>query len=149
VEMDFQAAHQLRGYEGKCARLHGHNYRLEVTIAGEQVNEQGLVMDFERLKAQVREVLEPFDHQHLNEIEPFAERPRAGPSPEAATTTSPGLRPADGGLNPTCENLARVLYERLAQRIKGEGVRVARVRLWETPNSAVTYWDPSAELRAG
>ena len=76
------------------------------------------VMDFNELKTRLSEVLEPFDHQHLNETEPFA--------PES-------------GQNPTCENLARVLYQRLAEALKGEGIGVARVRLWETPSSAVTY----------
>ncbi|MFQ6132126.1 MAG: 6-carboxytetrahydropterin synthase QueD [Armatimonadota bacterium] len=118
VSMEFQAAHQLRDYEGKCARLHGHNYRLEVAVASEELNEQGLVMDFNDLKARMRRVLEAFDHQHLNEVEPFS---------------------SESGQNPTCENLARVLYERLAEQMSDPSVRVSRVRLWETASSAVTY----------
>ena len=115
VEFQFDAAHSLRGYDGKCARLHGHGYRVRVAIQGDQLDELGMLLDFRRVKETCRETVDELDHVHLNDVPPF------------------------DAVNPTCENLARHLHERFAQALDGARVRVAFVTVWETPTSAVTY----------
>ncbi len=101
----FEAAHQLPWHPGKCRRLHGHNYRLEVTVEG-PVGEQGVVMDFDDLSAVVRrELVDRYDHRYLNEL-------------------------LD---NPTAEVIAAEAWKRL----EAAGLRLARLRLWETPESSV------------
>lgn len=120
LEESIPAAHALRAYQGACERAHGHNYRVRVTLEGGQLDEAGLLMDFVELRRLLREVLEPFDHRMLNEVAPF------------------------DALNPTAENLARHFFEQLALRLaarapKAPGVRVAEVRVWETPGSAAAY----------
>ncbi len=101
----FEAAHQLPWHPGKCRRLHGHNYRLEVTVEG-PVDENGVVVDFDELAAVVgRELIDRYDHRHLNEL-------------------------LD---NPTAEVIAHEAWKLL----ESAGLRLARLRLWETPESSV------------
>jgi 6-pyruvoyltetrahydropterin/6-carboxytetrahydropterin synthase len=116
LEESISAAHALRAYRGACERAHGHNYRVRVTLEGEQLDEAGLLMDFVELRHLLREVLEPFDHRMLNEVAPF------------------------DSVNPTAENLARHFFEELEQRLAGRShVRVREVRVWETPGAAAAY----------
>jgi 6-pyruvoyltetrahydropterin/6-carboxytetrahydropterin synthase len=121
VERGFAAAHCLRGYDGPCSRLHGHNYRVEVTVAGRELDAHGMLMDFGILKAVCDAVIEPLDHQHLNEVEPFVET------------------------NPTSENLARFVFASVAASLRDPAqgianpVRVTRVRIWESATSVATY----------
>lgn len=114
VERRFSAAHHLRNYEGPCARLHGHNYRVEITVSGEFLDDKGMLVDFGPLKALCDEVLEDLDHRCLNELPAFA-------------TT-----------NVTAENLAAHIFHQVASRLP-EGLRMGSVRLWETDGSSVTY----------
>jgi 6-pyruvoyltetrahydropterin/6-carboxytetrahydropterin synthase len=67
VEDEFSAAHMIKGYQGKCSRLHGHNYKVKVAVVGEKLNEIGMVVDFSKVKAKLEEVLDMFDHYDLNE----------------------------------------------------------------------------------
>ncbi len=114
--MRFSAAHALRGYKGPCERFHGHNYEVEVAVEADGLDEAGLVIDFQELKKAVREaVLGALDHAFLNEVPPFDE------------------------LNPTSENIARHIYERVAERLDGGRARVAWVRVWETPDAWAEY----------
>jgi len=115
IERSFSAAHNLRGYEGCCENLHGHNWRVEAVVRAETLDHIGLAIDFRALKQALDEVLGNFDHRYLNEITPFDQ------------------------LNPSCENLARVIHERLAAAINNERVCVARVRVWESEGSNATY----------
>ncbi len=115
VESEFSAAHHLRDYPGKCSQLHGHNYRVEVTVEGEQLDKSGMLADFGALKQACAEVVDRLDHRYLNEVPPFE-------------TT-----------NATCENICRHLYDELAARLQLEGVRVAEVRVWESPGSSAAY----------
>ena len=117
VKTRFSAAHHIRGYEGSCAEVHGHNWDVEVFVRGRTLGATGLLVDFRDLKQAVREVLEAVDHKNLNAIEDF----RAG--------------------NPTSENIARYLFGKLAARIDGAGHRVHRVTVNETPESKATYWE--------
>ncbi len=101
----FEAAHHLPWHPGKCRRLHGHNYRLEVTVEG-PVDENGVVLDFDELADVVgRELIDRYDHRHLNEL-------------------------LD---NPTAEVVAHDAWKRL----EAAGLHLARLRLWETPESSV------------
>ncbi|HUX09732.1 MAG TPA: 6-carboxytetrahydropterin synthase QueD, partial [Terriglobia bacterium] len=71
IEYSFAAGHALRGYKGKCENVHGHNYKVKVTVQGEKLNSIGLLMDFTDLKAAVKGLAESFDHHFLNDVEPF------------------------------------------------------------------------------
>lgn len=114
VKGHFDAAHRLVGYPGECAGLHGHTWDVEVTVEGAALDEVGIVYDFKALKDDLTAVLERYDHHHLNEVAPF------------------------DSTNPTAENLARVIYGKLAESV-GEGVRVVEVSVWESPVARLTY----------
>ena len=117
VESSFAAAHRLRDYDGACERLHGHNYRVAVTVRGGDVGPSGMLVDFKELKGALAEVVGPLDHRCLNDdIADFAE----------------------GKLNPTAENIARWIAERLAAALPG-GASPARVTVWESETSRATY----------
>jgi len=119
VESEFSAAHCIRGHPGKCAQMHGHNYRVAVVFAGDRLDDLDMVLDFGRAKAAVEEVLAALDHTVLNELPAFRDR------------------------NVTTENLARHVFHSLRERLPGlagdEAVRMARVTVWEGPRSSVTY----------
>jgi 6-pyruvoyltetrahydropterin/6-carboxytetrahydropterin synthase len=116
VEEKFAAGHALRNYHGKCENVHGHNYRVQVTLEGEALDETGLLVDFVELKKVLNRIIERMDHQFLNEIAPF------------------------DALNPSAENMARYIFDELAAGLDGKApARVATVRLWETDTCSATY----------
>jgi len=116
IEETFAAGHALRNYRGKCENVHGHNYRCQVTLEGAQLDEIGLLVDFVELKRVVHGVLDRLDHQWLNEFPPF------------------------DSLNPSAENMARYIYQQVAEGLKlRAGVRIALVKLWETDTAYATY----------
>lgn len=117
VQRGFSAAHHLRDYEGPCSRMHGHNYRVEITVAGPQPLQNGMLLDFGQLKEICDSVLDAMDHQCLNDLEQFQK------------------------INVTAENLAAHIYHAIAAKLPFPGVNMARVRLWEGDNSSVTYWE--------
>lgn len=116
IERHFSSAHILRGHNGKCANLHGHNYRIEVYARGRELNDIGLLVDFSDLKAAADELVNYLDHKNINDLPPF-----------------------DAELNPSAENLARYLLEHIAARVNDDRVQVYKVRCFETPTSAATY----------
>lgn len=122
--VQFAAGHQLGSPElsqeenrrvfGDCSRLHGHNYDLEVTVEGEVDHRTGFVIDFRDLKRRIRELaIDEIDHRHLNDVEWLE------------------------GANPTAENLAVAIWERLSGRL--DGAELVRVKLWETDRSIAEY----------
>ena len=114
---EFEAAHRLPDYEGKCCRLHGHNWKVEAIVRGTELDELGMLVDFKAIKNALKGVLDRFDHRFLNELEPFA-----------------------AGINPTAENLARIIFEELAK--SDAFVRDSElfaITVYETPTSSVTY----------
>ncbi|MDD3719088.1 MAG: 6-carboxytetrahydropterin synthase QueD [Actinomycetota bacterium] len=113
----FDAAHLLRDYDGPCARMHGHSFRVEAALAGSSLGPTQLLVDFHDLRRLLEEVIEPFDHRCLNEVEPFTR------------------------LSPTSENIARHVYESLAARLAElpPGVRLAWVSVSESPDTRVVY----------
>ena len=114
VEREFPAAHYLREYDGDCARMHGHNYRVQITVRGEQLDEAGMLIDFGDLKQLCDSVIDELDHRCLNELAPFDE------------------------INPTSENLARYLYETIRDGLP-DSVSVQRVTVFESARSSATY----------
>jgi 6-pyruvoyltetrahydropterin/6-carboxytetrahydropterin synthase len=119
VEAQFAAAHQLRNYRGKCENLHGHNYKVRITVAGEELNSIGLLADFTELKAALREITESLDHKFLNELEPFTE------------------------INPSAENVAWYICDRMQKSLEAgdaaNPIQIAEVKVWETETSTATY----------
>lgn len=118
VSAAFEAAHFIEGYAGKCARLHGHNWTVEAIIRGEELDKLGMLVDFKILKAELKKILDDFDHRFLNELETFAQD------------------------NPTAENIARKIYQRLAaSEIFSGSTKLHAVKVHESPNSCVTYYE--------
>jgi 6-pyruvoyltetrahydropterin/6-carboxytetrahydropterin synthase len=113
VEAYFSAAHNLRGYRGKCEDLHGHNWKVEVRVKSSRLDSIGMVMDFKVFKGQLNQVLEKLDHKYLNDIPYFKK------------------------INPTSENIAKYLYDSLKPRCN----KLDSVTVWESENSAATYAD--------
>ena len=88
VEAGFSSGHYLRNYRGKCENPHGHNYKVFITLSGEDLDEAGLLLDFKLLKQVMRPVVEYLDHQMINDLEPFttSSTPRPKTSPGTSTT---------------------------------------------------------------
>ena len=125
VKAEFSAAHNLRNYKGKCEKLHGHNWKIEAVISAKKTDSNGLAMDFHEIKDMLKETLEELDHKHLNRIPYFS---AAGGS-------------ASGGKknNPTSENIARYLFDRLGRQLKKGRVCLSEVTVWESDNCSATY----------
>jgi 6-pyruvoyltetrahydropterin/6-carboxytetrahydropterin synthase len=116
IEETFAAGHALRNYRGKCENVHGHNYRCQVAVQGEQLDSIGLLVDFVELKRVVHSVLDRMDHQWLNDFPPF------------------------DVLNPSAENMARYIYDEVNSGLgQKNGVKIGWVRLWETDTASATY----------
>jgi len=118
VAMDFSAAHNLRGYRGRCEALHGHNWKVEVAVAARRLDKIGMVADFGEIKKHLRTVLEVLDHRHLNGIAPFDR------------------------INPTSENIAKWVFEEMRRRFRSARYRVSWVKVWETAASCAIYRRP-------
>jgi 6-pyruvoyltetrahydropterin/6-carboxytetrahydropterin synthase len=117
VETIFSAAHQLKGYMGKCEHLHGHNWKIQVHVIAERLNEIDIAMDFQEIKKITNEVIAPLDHSVLNEIFPFTEK------------------------NPSSENIAKWIYDSLIKKIDNENIRVSAVTVLESETSSATYYE--------
>jgi 6-pyruvoyltetrahydropterin/6-carboxytetrahydropterin synthase len=117
IVTQFAAAHRLENFRGKCESLHGHNWKVEVFLVGKNLDHAGLLMDFGVVKARTKQMLEEIDHKYLNELAAFQDR------------------------NPSSENLACYLYERLGAIFNnGDGVKVRRVDVWESDTSCASYY---------
>ncbi len=112
---DFAAAHHLRGYEGPCSRVHGHNWKVEVQVSASKLDEIGMGLDFKLIKQATNTLIDRLDHQNLNELPPFDRQ------------------------NPTAENIAAYLYHELSAILNTDVIRVASVTLWETERACVIY----------
>jgi 6-pyruvoyltetrahydropterin/6-carboxytetrahydropterin synthase len=120
VEDSFAAGHYLRNYKGKCENPHGHNYKVLVTLRGQELDKAGLLLDFKDLKGALREVIERLDHQMINDVEPFKV------------------------VNPSAENLARYFYDQTNARLKtitNGRVSVKAVTMFETDTTNATYYE--------
>lgn len=117
IETQFSAAHQLSGYKGRCEKLHGHNWRVQVSVSSERLDEIGLAIDFHELKKITNEVLLHLDHSMLNEVFPFTE------------------------INPSSENIAKWLYDSLKKRVNNDNIKLSAVTVWESEAAAATYFE--------
>ena len=111
----FSAAHLLAEIGGKCEELHGHNFKAEVTVAALELSSTGLLIDFRIFKKWLDEILEEIDHKHLNALSSF------------------------DGINPSAENIAKYIYEKMELKARAARVNVVRVKIWESENAAVSY----------
>lgn len=115
VRAEFEAAHIIENYPGKCARLHGHNWIVEAQVIGDKLNELGILIDFKILKDELKKVLDEFDHQYLNELEIFSDK------------------------NPTAENLAKIIFEKFSANKIFTDAKLSAIKVYESPKSCVTY----------
>ncbi len=115
VESHFDAAHFLRGYQGKCEALHGHRFRVVARISAAGLDDAGMAYDFTELKKHLNDILDKFDHTCLNEVPPFDE------------------------INPSSEHLATTIYNELKKKLALPPVSISSVEVWESPQSCATY----------
>ena len=117
VDETFAAGHALRGYRGKCENVHGHNYKVRVTLTGKELDSVGLLYDFVHLKKIIREVIESLDHRFLNDFAPF------------------------DTINPSAENIARYIYEQSSKQMAkpANGAAISSITVWETDVTSATY----------
>jgi 6-pyruvoyltetrahydropterin/6-carboxytetrahydropterin synthase len=115
VEQHFEAAHFLRGYQGKCENLHGHRYSIVVRLERSTLNEIGLAYDFTEIKRHLKEIMGRFDHTCLNDLPPFDK------------------------INPSAENIATTVYSELRERITDASVKIAAIEAWENPLQGAVY----------
>lgn len=115
VTTRFAAAHRLTMVGAQCENLHGHNWKIDVYLAGSRLNEAGVLMDFGEIKARLREIIARLDHQFLNELSMFA------------------------GRQPSSERIAGYIAEELRKAMTMPGVRVSRVSAWESEDCCATY----------
>lgn len=115
----FAAAHQLKIESKKCENLHGHNWKVEVCVSGEKLDDTGLLMDFGVIKKYTAQVMEELDHKFLNELSAFNDK-----------------------TPPSSENIAYYIASRLRQMITVPGIRVSRVSAWESDDACATYYVP-------
>ena len=116
VQEHFDAAHYLRGYQGRCENLHGHRFEVMVSLRTKQTDDIGLAYDFVQLKEHLRGILGRFDHTCLNDIPPFDK------------------------INPSSEIIASTIYTELASLLQGEKVVISSIKVWESPKSCITYF---------
>lgn len=115
VHTHFAAAHNLLNYQGDCENLHGHNWKVEVTVGARQLDNSGLGIDFKVLKRETKEILGHLDHTYLNQLPDFQE------------------------ISPSSENIARYLFEKLTAILNDGNVRVEKVNVWESDYACASY----------
>ena len=111
IQMSFSSAHYLRDYVGKCANLHGHNYKVEVHVRGQKLDRIGMLIDFADLKAATKKVVDYLDHRNINDLPPF-----------------------DQEINSTAEELAAYFLREVGAQLNDDRIQVFKVRIWETEN---------------
>ena len=113
----FAAAHCLINYQGDCENLHGHNWKVEVTVTAINLDKAGLGIDFKQLKRETNELLNTLDHKYLNELEPFRE------------------------ISPSSENLSRFIYDKLSRKLNSDNIQIQMVTVWESDNACASYYE--------
>ena len=117
VVTSFAAAHNLNNYQGECENLHGHNWRVEVSVTASELDRAGLCIDFKILKAQTKELLNTLDHKYLNELSCF------------------------NGESPSSENISRYIYHELSATLNDGNVKVYKVTVWESDFACASYYE--------
>ena len=113
--VEFSSAHTLNGHDGPCRRMHGHNWKVEVEVSGNKLDNIGMVIDFKKIRIMTNQVVDRLDHQFLNDLSAFKDE------------------------NPTAENIAKYIHAELTKSINNDNIIVKSIKLWETDKSAVTY----------
>ncbi len=112
----FSSAHFLREYRGKCEKIHGHNWRVEVELFSDSLDKEGMVVDFSKLKKVLKKVLLELDHSFLNKLSYFRKK------------------------NPTSENIALLIFEKMSRRLSScRHIKRMKVYVWEQENSCATF----------
>jgi 6-pyruvoyltetrahydropterin/6-carboxytetrahydropterin synthase len=114
IKREFASAHNLRNYKGSCETLHGHNWKVDITVETDRLDEIGLALDFNLLKEKTDDIIDGLDHIYLNEHEAFKEN------------------------NPSSENIAKYIFDGLKSNLD-DGVNVKKVTIWETDDAAASY----------
>jgi len=117
IETGFASAHQLRGYKGKCENLHGHNWKVQISVAAERLNDIDIAIDFHDLKKIANDVISPLDHAYLNDIFPFTEK------------------------NPSSENIAKWIFDSMKKKINDDNIHVSAVTVWESDTASASYYE--------
>jgi 6-pyruvoyltetrahydropterin/6-carboxytetrahydropterin synthase len=115
VSDSFSAAHRLCGYEGACSNLHGHNWKVRVGLVAKELDSIGMAMDYGIIKQILSGILAELDHAYLNEVSCL------------------------NGMNPTSENLARYVYERMEKELLNQPASIHEVEICESERSSVVY----------
>jgi 6-pyruvoyltetrahydropterin/6-carboxytetrahydropterin synthase len=120
VESQISAAHAIRNYPGPCCHLHGHNYRVKVRLTGEELDQLGMLIDYADVKRVLAQVLDHYDHTNLNDLPDFAD------------------------VNPTSEELARIIYHQLREALLTteelrRRITLAEVVVFESERQGVGY----------
>lgn len=117
IKTGFAAAHNLINYQGDCENLHGHNWKVEVTVTARELDQAGLAIDFKVLKRETNGVLDELDHKYVNQHAFFET------------------------ISPSSENIARFLYQRLSERLNDGNVAVEKIGVWESDNACAEYYE--------
>lgn len=117
IKTGFAAAHNLINYQGDCENLHGHNWKVEVTVTAAELDKAGLAIDFKVLKRETNSLLDELDHKYINQHPYFKE------------------------LSPSSENISRYLYHELSSRLNNGNVTVERIGVWESDNACAEYYE--------
>jgi 6-pyruvoyltetrahydropterin/6-carboxytetrahydropterin synthase len=113
IETEFAAAHRLKEAGGGCEQLHGHTWKVQIFVKGEKLDSNGILIDFRDMKRIVKKWTARLDHHYLNEVL--------------------------GSTNPTTENVAKYLFQKLEKEIRLETIKLSKVRIWEARDSSITY----------
>ncbi|MGA7827329.1 MAG: 6-carboxytetrahydropterin synthase QueD [Geobacteraceae bacterium] len=117
ITCNFASAHNLMHYQGDCENLHGHNWKVEVSVTAHELDKAGLGIDFKKLKAETKTLLKTLDHKYLNELEPFK------------------------SVSPSSENIARYIYQELSRTLNNENIRVESITVWESDIACAKYYE--------
>jgi len=118
VVTQMAAAHQLREFTGKCENLHGHNWRIEIYVIGQELGPNGILIDFKLVKERAHKIIQELDHTFLNHLKPFEK------------------------VNPSSENIARFVFSSLSRELNTDQLKVSRVSAWESDSACATYMEP-------
>lgn len=116
IETAFAAAHNLLNYCGECEKLHGHNWKVEIFIHGNKLDESGMLIDFKVLKEHTNNILDNLDHTYLNKLPIFE------------------------GLSPSSELIAKYIFEELEKKLEQQPVTVHKIVAWESEKAAASYF---------
>jgi len=117
ISSSFASAHNLMNYQGDCENLHGHNWKVEVSVTAENLDKAGLGIDFKTLKAETKSLLKTLDHKHLNELVPFKD------------------------VSPSSENIARYIYQELSRTLNNDNIKVESITVWESDFACAKYYE--------